>query len=101
LILTIVLQVASLGFLLRHQPRGGGPMMLAVFGTPLVLMNPVVNLMQDHGTVKGDNLALNRMLNTITWLGVIQVTAASLWNSNVDIRLHEWWQRRRGASAST
>lgn len=76
-------------------------MMLAVFGTPLVLMNPVVNLMQDHGTVKGDNLALNRMLNTITWLGVIQVTAASLWNSNVDIRLHEWWQRRRGASAST
>lgn len=95
LVLTALLVVASLMMLWRHQPRGAGPLLLTLFAAPLVLLNPIINLAFDLKSID-ESKAMSAMLNVVTWLGVIQMTAGSFWNSSMDKRVFRWWQKRRG-----
>lgn len=84
--MTIILTGLSIVFLVFDHPRGSGPIFLTVFAWPLVMANPTVNLMLDKGTIKNDP-ALSTLLNVVTWIGVLEMTFASGWNSSLDEKI--------------
>eukprot|EP00937_MAST-01D_sp_MAST-1D-sp2_P002901 g2901.t1 len=94
LVLTLVMLVAS-GASFAHgaaQRRGYGPLVLCVFASPLLLANPIVNLLEDFEFI--DNFEpLNVLLNVITWVGVLEIMTASVWNASLDRRMARCWAR--------
>lgn len=68
---------------MKDHPRGFGPIFLTAFAFPLVMLNPTINLMMDKGTI-ASGPTLNTMLNAVTWIGVLEMTFASGWNSSLD-----------------
>ena len=81
--LTLLLGGLSMYLLIKDHPRGYGPIFLTMFALPLVMINPTINLMQDNGTI-ASNTELNTLLNVVTWIGVLEMTFASGWNSSMD-----------------
>ena len=81
--LTLLLGGLSMYLLIKDHPRGIGPIFLTMFALPLVMINPTINLMQDNGTI-ASNTELNTLLNVVTWIGVLEMTFASGWNSSMD-----------------
>jgi|TARA_B110000211_G_C13726396_1_gene398316 hypothetical protein len=69
--------------LIKDHPRGVGPVFLTLFALPLVMFNPTINLMQDKGTITSTK-EMNILLNIVTWIGVLEMTFASGWNSSID-----------------
>jgi|TARA_B110000090_G_scaffold196045_1_gene232658 hypothetical protein len=94
--LTLVMAGLSLYLLIRDHPRGAGPIFLTAFALPLVMANPTINLMLDKGTIASDP-TLNTLLNMVTWIGVLEMTFASGWNSSFD----EWVVKKCSKCAST
>ena len=94
--LTLVMAGLSLYLLIRDHPRGSGPIFLTAFALPLVMANPTINLMLDKGTIASDP-TLNTLLNMVTWIGVLEMTFASGWNSSFD----EWVVKKCSKCAST
>lgn len=59
-----------------------GPLLLCIFSSPLLLCNPIVNLLEDRDRVEGTH-ALHTTINFFTWVGVLQMTVATSWNSGL------------------
>ena len=81
--LTLILGGISMYLLIKDHPRGVGPVFLTLFALPLVMFNPTINLMQDKGTITSTK-EMNILLNIVTWIGVLEMTFASGWNSSID-----------------
>ena len=77
-IVTIVLQTVSVGYLYRKESQG--PLYLQVFASPLILANPVVNLLLDNKAFQ-DSRELSLLLNAVTVLGTAEMVFASLWDT--------------------
>ena len=95
LVMTIVMLVLS-AYTFAHNARdrrGYGPLVLCLFASPLLLANPIVNLLEDYEYI--DNFGpMNTFLNVITWVGVVEILVASIWNASLDLRLARWAGRR-------
>lgn len=76
-ILSSISLSVSLWNLHRTRGHGPGPLLLALFATPLLLANSVVNLLEDVGRIP-NNYHLNLLLNVITVWGIVQLLAATL-----------------------
>ena len=135
LVLTIVMLAFSTGSFAYNaqQRRGYGPLLLCLFAAPLLLSNPVINLLEvrrpprapprpcarctracclllpAHLTRRHPDLALfghqdfdmiqsfdpmNVFMNIITWIGVLQIMVASIWNASFDHKLANWCSAR-------
>lgn len=82
--LTILLGGLNIYMVVKDHPRGIGPVLLTLFATPLIMLNPLVNLMMDKNIIADSSVAMSRLLNFITWVGVIEMTFATAWNSSLD-----------------
>ncbi|KAF0697912.1 Aste57867_11444 [Aphanomyces stellatus] len=79
--------------------RGYGPFMLCLFAFPLVMMQPVLQVMQSLHYFNSYG-PMTKLINAISWLGVAQMSTASLWNAGADIYLLGLITRRFGSSAA-
>ena len=97
LVLTLVMLVLSAWSFAHNacERRGYGPLVLCVFAAPLLLSNPVVNLLEDYDIID-DFGPMNTLVNVVTWVGVLEVMVAAAWNASVDLRLLRWVNRRFG-----
>ena len=84
---TILLSGLNIYLVWKDRPRGVGPLLLTLFSTPLIMLNPSVNLMMDKKIIVDSTLAMSRLLNFVTWVGVIEMTMAAGWNSSLDRKL--------------
>ena len=85
--LTILLSVVNIYMLVKDHPRGIGPVLLTLFATPLIMLNPLVNLMMDEKIIVDSSAVTSHLLNFVTWVGVFEMTFATAWNSSLDRRL--------------
>jgi hypothetical protein len=82
--ITILLSGLNIYLVWKDHPRGVGPLLLTLFATPLIMLNPAINLMMDKKIIVDSTLAMSRLLNFVTWVGVIEMTFAAAWNSSLD-----------------
>lgn len=84
---TILASGLNIYLVWKDHPRGVGPVLLTLFATPLIMLNPAINLMMDKKIIVDSTLATSRLLNFVTWVGVIEMTFAAAWNSSLDRKL--------------
>jgi len=95
LVLTIVMLAFSTGSFAYNaqQRRGYGPLLLCLFAAPLLLSNPVINLLEDFDMIQSFD-PMNVFMNIITWIGVLQIMVASIWNASFDRKFANWCSAR-------
>ena len=71
----------------RHHQYG--PLYLCLFSSPLLMCNPIVNVLEDEDKVSG-TLALHSVVYFFTWVGVLQMTIATSWNSGLHKRIYRY-----------
>jgi len=90
LVITSILLVLTLLALFfatrRRRQRNWGPFCLCLFAAPLVISNPIMNIIFDNDPSL-DNATFDRYLNMMTWLGTCQMIAATIWNAGYHRKL--------------
>lgn len=81
--------------------RGYGPLLLTLLATPLILCNPILNLLEDK--LSGQlHPPVEPFMNFITWIGIGLLVLAVMWQANLDIWLRNTCCKKkpRGANAT-
>ncbi|CAK4609794.1 unnamed protein product [Aphanomyces euteiches] len=73
--------------------RGYGPFILCLFAFPLVMMQPILQVMLSLRYYNSYE-PMTRLINVISWLGLIQMSTASMWNASLDVYVLDWLSRQ-------
>jgi len=90
----LVLTLLTLFYNARTRSKNWGPFMLCLFATPLLMANPILNILFDRDPLK-DSPTLDTVVNVNTWLGTFQMITATVWNAGYHRRVIDWCNRRR------
>ncbi|ETV78832.1 hypothetical protein H257_07660 [Aphanomyces astaci] len=72
--------------------RGYGPFMLCLFAFPLVMIQPTLQVLQSL-RYYNSYAPMTMLINVISWLGLLQMSTASMWNASLDQTVLEWWHK--------
>ncbi|KDO19009.1 hypothetical protein SPRG_15758 [Saprolegnia parasitica CBS 223.65] len=76
--------------------RGYGPFLMCVFAFPLVLSQPVLQVLQSLRYYNA-YAPMTKFINFISWIGLFQMSTASMWNASIDVTLVAWISKHYGA----
>jgi len=65
--------------------RGYGPLILCAVSAPFLVINSVVNIAEDTSQIKGTQ-EINQQITSAAWIGMLGVSAAMMWNAQIDQR---------------
>ncbi|ETV93151.1 hypothetical protein H310_12760 [Aphanomyces invadans] len=98
--LAVLITMLLVGYTIRSmflgatKRRGYGPFMLCLFAFPLVMVQPVLQVLQSLHYYNS-YAPMTKLINVISWMGLIQMSTASMWNASLDQSVLAWWKQRQ------
>ncbi|OQR97302.1 hypothetical protein THRCLA_07028 [Thraustotheca clavata] len=78
--------------------RGYGPFLMCCFSIPLVLSQPVLQVLQSLRYYNSYG-PMTSFINFISWMGLFQMSTASMWNASLDVTIITWYTKKFVAEA--